>query len=90
MVPQHVTLWENYVGRLERDKSYYLHHFNMQEYHLKKFLATPKQGAINKEINDIPCSVEAKSVTVEDNENIANQCQGCMQKFCKGANLRYF
>ena len=63
----------------------------MQEYYSKKFLATPKEGAIIEEIDDdLPCSVEAESVTVDDDENIANQCQDCMQKFCKGANLQYF
>ena len=69
-----VTLWENYVGRLEIGKSYYLRHFNVQEYHSKKFLSTPKEGAIIEEIDDLPCSVEAESVTVDDDKNIANPC----------------
>ena len=46
----------------------------MQEYHSKKFLSTPEEGAIIKEIDDRPCSVEAESVTVDDNKNIANPC----------------
>ena len=41
-----ITLWDNYVGRLVIGKSYYLRHFNVQEYHSKKFLSTPKEGAI--------------------------------------------